>query len=180
MGMSMCVRCTIAGSENTSAVCYRCCDSHMCAQNVSQATDFYCFVFCGPKGIAPAFSLAYDRQHEYLTYKLVFVNAFAIENKTQHITKSFTTIFGAFFCSMHRFVFCALKIMKIVIPKLKEKEHVTHTCALVHLTLFDLVPFAWAQHIVQSTMFWDANDRYGKQMKSENVNLLTISWNYLV
>lgn len=36
----------------------------MCAQNVSQATDFYCFVFVGQKELrTPAFSLAYDRQH---------------------------------------------------------------------------------------------------------------------
>lgn len=106
------------GHEHVCAV-YNCWfEKHFCCMLQMLRFTYVCskrepsyrlLLFCGPKGIAPAFSLAYDRQHEYLTYKLVFVNAFAIENKTQHITKSFTTIFGAFFCSMHRFVFCALE-----------------------------------------------------------------------
>lgn len=63
----------------------------------------------------------------------------------------------------------------------QERKKTVHTRARLRIWhccvwfCFIRLIFSFYLLAVQSTMFTDANDRYGKQMKSENVNLLTIS-----
>lgn len=162
----------------------------VCAKTWVKLPTFVVVVVChcGPKEL-PAFDLAYDRQAQYLTYKLVSITLLYTRHNQLSTLATFHNLFWrisvqyivavcAFFCFENKKRYSKNNRME------KNEIYVKHTCALAHLTLLYIyfVPFveitSWT--VPKYIVLRCKRSICGKQMKSENVNLLTISWNHIV